>query len=139
MTNWAAMVVLATNMVSANIDTNAMSMWNFVAEAKNLTRDEKEYYNASANSAEMLRNCGVGSGVRIVAEEVKALDKIRDILKEVQSSTNVQWVGSVVVQLYTKVGDGSWDSEGPIRGRFANPEYEIGFRGDGVVVWRKKP
>ena len=135
MTNVIMAAMLATNMVATNMSSHA---WNFVVEAKNLTRDERECYNAAADSADMLRRYGAGSGARVVAEEVKTLDAIRELRKEVAGKTNVQWLGSVVCEMYTKLGDGTWDSAGPIRGRMAMPQYEIGLREDGVVVWRGK-
>lgn len=99
------------------IPTNVMA-WNFVENAKYLTQKERDYYNAQATYARRLQGYGFGS-VELVAAEVRAVEIVGRLLELLSAATNktTQWTGSVVVE---------------------HPRFEIGFRSDGVVVWREK-
>ncbi len=133
------------NMMTSS-DHMMTSAWNFVEEAKNLTDDEKRRFNDQATAA---RNVpfGLGGNVETIASQVKALDAQREvekILKEAEKilpiKLTVEWIGSVVVQHHEKEGENSWSfpGAGARWGMRSNPEIEIGFRSDGVVVWRKR-
>jgi len=127
----ASVAVAQTNYVSyASIITNtACSAWNFVVDAKYLTEEERSNYNARANSA---------YDVNLIRLEVETIEAMRSI-QNCKTNLPVVWSGSPSVQYFNKVGSNEWESMyGRALNCFANPEIEIGFRSDGVVVWRNK-
>jgi len=137
----ASVAVAQTNYVSyASIITNtACSAWNFVVDAKYLTEEERSNYNARANSAYELQRIGLGyNGVNLIRLEVETIEAMRSI-QNCKTNLPVVWSGSPSVQYFNKVGSNEWESMyGRALNCFANPEIEIGFRSDGVVVWRNK-
>ena len=138
---------IVSDVTNYNNLSNAVA-WNFVEDSKNLTSEEKKYFNDLASSAQ--RTMFGMQMVNTIASEVRALDnerEIQKILKQVKASisndnnTNIIWMGSVVVQHFNKIGSNHWESSGDILqkwGMWANPTYKIGFRSDGVVVWREE-
>ena len=63
--------------ISKNIDINS-HCWNFVADAKNLTKEEKTYYNEKGDACRQYPYMG---SINIVRAEVEAIDAVREIKK----------------------------------------------------------
>ena len=134
--------------IETDYTTQITNGWNFIEDTKNLSSEEKKCFNDLANSVQ--RTILGMHMVNIIVSEVRALDnerEIQKILKQVKASisndnnTNIIWMGSVVVQHFNKIGSNHWESSGDILqkwGMWANPTYKIGFRSDGVVVWREE-
>ncbi len=82
-----AMAVTAQGQTKSNICdmgffTNAYEIsytWNFVADAKHLTKEEEKYYNSRANLIEQLARRGMSyQSLDALGHEVKLLDLLRD-------------------------------------------------------------
>jgi hypothetical protein len=80
---------LTTNMIyfTSNMTyfaTNNTS-WNFVLNARNLTKEERDYYNARADAMRVLP---WGSSVEVIRQEVETIDSLRDIQNRMAAITN---------------------------------------------------
>lgn len=125
---------------STNIVVTNTTMWNFVLDAKNLTKEEKIAFSKMATAYRQMPLYG-SMGVEIVASIVKSLDQQREIekilkglQKELQSKTNVVWEYESYIR-NKREGDflvPRW----MIHGSGTN-FYELGFREDGFTIWRK--
>ena len=127
MTNILAMAVVMTNALICSSNMSSCG-WNFVINAKHLTKQEKEYYNSRAEVADRLRP--YGGSVGVIAEEVEAIDRWREMKEQMTTNTNtVRWLGSVVFEFYKKDGPNGWESLGDrIHGKMSDPQTEIGLR-----------